>query len=238
MKRDDEDALEEPRQYASSPCYLHELDPLYRGGAGANTTPGDEDATNLKNPADWTSTKSWRQRERRRLLASREKLTDVERGRAAESIITMLRKEFDFDGTDLGFYWPLPGEIDLRPFVSDLWANNTKAALPVIVKKNRPLEFWEWNPQMELETSGIWGIPTPHARKLLRPKILLVPLLGFDRERHRLGHGGGYYDRTLAALTPRPLLIGIGYDLGCLDTIHPQGHDVPMDVVVTECGIF
>jgi 5-formyltetrahydrofolate cyclo-ligase len=65
---------------------------------------------------------------------------------------------------------------------------------------------------------------------------LIVPLLGFDAAGYRLGYGGGYYDRTLAAMAPRPLSIGVGYELGRLDTIHPQAHDIPLDAIVTENG--
>jgi 5-formyltetrahydrofolate cyclo-ligase len=63
-----------------------------------------------------------------------------------------------------------------------------------------------------------------------------VPLVGFDPEGYRLGYGGGYYDRTLAAMSPKPLTIGVGYELGRLETIHPQPHDIPMDVLVTDSG--
>jgi 5-formyltetrahydrofolate cyclo-ligase len=64
-----------------------------------------------------------------------------------------------------------------------------------------------------------------------------VPLLGFDAAGYRLGQGGGYYDRTLANLPQRPLTIGIGYEFGRLETIHPQPHDIPMDAIVTERGV-
>ena len=72
---------------------------------------------------------------------------------------------------------------------------------------------------------------------LLGPTILIVPLLGFDDAGFRLGYGGGYYDRTLAAMQPRPFTVGVGYELGRLPTIYPQPHDIPMDVIVTEAGM-
>lgn len=71
----------------------------------------------------------------------------------------------------------------------------------------------------------------------MRSTALLVPLVGFDADGFRLGYGGGYYDRTLAVLEPKPLTIGIGFELGRLETIHPQPHDVPMDAIVTEAGV-
>ena len=64
-----------------------------------------------------------------------------------------------------------------------------------------------------------------------------MPLVGFDAAGYRLGHGGGYYDRTLATFAQKPLSIGIGYELGRLETIHPRSHDIPMDVIVTESGV-
>jgi hypothetical protein len=83
---------------------------------------------------------------------------------------------------------------------------------------------------------GIWGIPIPAERRIVQPTALLVPLIGFDKAGYRLGYGGGYYDRTLAVMIPKPLTIGVGYALGRLETIHPQPHDIPMDAIVTEEG--
>ena len=71
----------------------------------------------------------------------------------------------------------------------------------------------------------------------MQPTALLVPLVGFDGHHYRLGYGGGYYDRTLAALDPKPLTIGIGCELGRVATIYPQAHDIPMDAIVTEAGV-
>ena len=81
---------------------------------------------------------------------------------------------------------------------------------------------------------GVWGIPAPAEGEWVLPEVLLVPLLGFDGAGYRLGYGGGYYDRTLAAMRTKPLAIGIGYELLRLGTIHPRPHDVPMDLIVTK----
>ncbi len=109
--------------------------------------------------------------------------------------------------------------------------------MPVVVEKNAPLEFWAWDEGTSMCTDRAWGIPTPENRVLVSPSILFVPLLGFDRQGHRLGHGGGYYDRTLAEFARKPLTVGIGYESGRLDSIFPQEHDIPMDVVVTEKAV-
>jgi 5-formyltetrahydrofolate cyclo-ligase len=66
------------------------------------------------------------------------------------------------------------------------------------------------------------------------PEAVLAPLVGFDRQCYRLGNGGGYFDRTLAALAPRPMAIGVGFEFSLIETIHPQSFDIPMDLVVTE----
>ena len=69
------------------------------------------------------------------------------------------------------------------------------------------------------------------------PQAVLAPLVGFDRQCYRLGYGGGYFDRTLAALSPRPLAIGVGFEMSLIETIFPQSFDIPMDVIVTEARI-
>jgi hypothetical protein len=84
---------------------------------------------------------------------------------------------------------------------------------------------------------GVWKIPVPPAGAALRPAVLLAPLLGYDDAGYRLGNGGGYYDRTLAALDSLPLTIGVGYAQGRLASIRPQPHDVPLDAIVTEHGL-
>ena len=83
----------------------------------------------------------------------------------------------------------------------------------------------------------MWDIPVPEKREIVTPAIVLAPVLGFDRECYRLGYGGGYFDRTLAALSPRPLAIGVGFELSLIETIYPQLFDMPMDLIVTEAGL-
>jgi 5,10-methenyltetrahydrofolate synthetase len=85
---------------------------------------------------------------------------------------------------------------------------------------------------------GVYDIPFPKDGAVVQPDALLVALVGFDEQNFRLGYGGGYYDRTLAASDPRPLTIGIGFEFMRLPSIRPLPHDIPMDVVVTEAGLF
>ena len=84
---------------------------------------------------------------------------------------------------------------------------------------------------------GFWNIPVPVAGPEVAPDILLAPVVGFDDAGYRLGHGGGYFDRTLAAREPRPRAIGVGLASARLATIHPQPHDIPMQAIVTEAEV-
>ena len=137
----------------------------------------------------------------------------------------------------IGFYWPFKAEIDARDFVGDLVERGAEAALPVVVEKDRPLEFWRWKPGAAMQR-GVLGIPIPESREPVTPTAALVPLIGYDEAGYRLGYGGGYYDRTLAAFAEKPFAIGIGFSIGRLETIHPQPHDIPLDAIVTEQGMI
>ena len=136
----------------------------------------------------------------------------------------------------LGGYWPFRGEFDPRPLFSWFLEKGGNLALPAVVDKKGPLEYRAWRPGERL-VDGVWGIPTPEERRIVVPAAVLVPLVGFDRSFYRLGYGGGFFDRTLAALEPKPLAIGIGFEALLIETIDPQPYDVPMDLIVTEKGV-
>jgi 5-formyltetrahydrofolate cyclo-ligase len=184
----------------------------------------------------WGDIKRWRKAQRARLIESRRALPLAERARAGEAIAEKLRAavELSVAPCRVGFYWPIRGEPDMRPFVRALLERGFEAALPVVVAKNAPVEFHRWTPSTRLTRQSVWGIPVPAERETVSPDMLLIPLVGVDEARYRLGYGGGYYDRTLASLAPRPLAIGVGYEFTRLPTIYPQPHDIPMDLVVTE----
>jgi 5,10-methenyltetrahydrofolate synthetase len=97
-------------------------------------------------------------------------------------------------------------------------------------------KYRAWRPGENL-VSGVWDIPVPEKREIIIPAMVLAPLVGFDGTSYRLGYGGGYFDRTLAALTPRPFAIGVGFEIQRLETIYPQPFDIPMDLIVTEAGL-
>ncbi len=110
-------------------------------------------------------------------------------------------------------------------------------ALPIVETPGTLLTFRRWSPGMKMER-GHWGIPVPpESSERLTPEICLAPLVGWDAEGYRLGYGGGYFDRMLAALAPRPFVVGVGVQSARLDTVAPQPHDVPLSAIVTEAGV-
>lgn len=186
---------------------------------------------------DAAAVKLWRRAERERLLALRTGAAAGARRDWSRTIETQLDDLLaQGPALRLGVYWPFRAEFDARPLVERLIARGFAAALPVVTDKKGPLEYRSWRPGDPL-IDGVWGIPVPERRDVVVPGAVLAPLVGFDRECYRLGYGGGFFDRTLAALRPRPRAIGVGFELSRIDTIHPQEFDVPMDVIVTEAGI-
>ncbi len=180
----------------------------------------------------------WRKSERGRLIAARMKISLHDRARMASEIATKLDEILD-DVTNriVGVYWPIQGEPDLRFWMERVRERRAVCALPVVVERKAPLVFRTWHPDIPVEQSAA-GIPAPtHGRSVI-PDILIVPVIGFDRACHRLGYGGGYYDRTLASLANQPRVIGVGISEAVLHTIYPQPHDIPMDAIVTEQEII
>ena len=177
----------------------------------------------------------WRRGERERLIALRQGLPVADRRRWSERILDGLVTLLAERPGVLGVYWPFRAEFDPRPVIDWAVAAGREVALPVVVDKKGPLDYRAWRPGEPL-VDGVWNIPVPERGAVVTPVVVLAPLVGFDRASYRLGYGGGYFDRTLAALEPRPLAIGIGFAIQELATIHPQPFDVPMDLIVTETG--
>jgi 5-formyltetrahydrofolate cyclo-ligase len=178
--------------------------------------------------------RAWRRGERQRLLALRSGIPPAERRLRSDRIEAQLRALLsERPGMTLGVYWPFRAEFDPRPLIDWLIAEGSGVALPVVIDKKGPLEYRAWRPGEPL-VDGVWNIPVPEKRDVVIPQAVLAPLVGFDRDCYRLGYGGGYFDRTLAALAPQPLAIGVGFELSQIETIYPQPFDIPMDFVVTE----
>jgi 5-formyltetrahydrofolate cyclo-ligase len=135
------------------------------------------------------------------------------------------------------FCWPIKHEPDVRPLLASWRSADVRAALPVVVAESEALRFREWSPDSRLEADR-YGIPTPSAGEWLTPDLILLPLNGFDGAGYRLGYGGGYFDRTLAALSPRPLAVGVGFEINRVASIRPEAHDQRLDWIITENGAF
>ncbi|MES2931975.1 MAG: 5-formyltetrahydrofolate cyclo-ligase [Pseudomonadota bacterium] len=129
-------------------------------------------------------------------------------------------------------YWPIQGEPDLRPMYAQLSARGIRLALPVVVAKEAPLRFVLYAPGDALVKDGM-GCSVPAVRDdAVLPDAVLIPCVGFNHARYRLGYGGGFYDRTLA-LTPRPLAIGVAHSISRADfAIEP--HDIALDALITD----
>ena len=202
---------------ASSPCLLGELE--RHSGQPAPETAAD--------------VTRWRRVEREWLLAARLALApDYRAAQTAAMIRALEQLTVIGPAATVSLYWPMRAEPDLRPWMAHLCEQGRRVALPVVVERRQPLVFREWRPGARL-AHGIWNIPYPADGAEVVPEVSIAPVVGFDRDCFRLGYGGGYFDRTLAKLQPRPLAIGLGYPSAELATIYPQPHDVPMDWIVT-----
>jgi 5-formyltetrahydrofolate cyclo-ligase len=185
-----------------------------------------------------TALKAWRKSERQRLIAARVATTPEVLDSWRRRMDRTLERSFPgLAGSRLAFCWPIKGEYDARHLARTLRERGALTALPVVVAPRAPLAFREWHPGIAL-AKGPLDIPYPASSQELTPDAVLLPMNGWDAKGYRLGYGGGFFDRTLASLTKRPVVIGVTYELARMDTIHPQEWDIPMDYVVTERGAY
>ena len=182
--------------------------------------------------------RAWRKAERERLIAERERLDPATLDRLRQRIDAHLERSFPgLAAAKVAFCWPMRGEYDARPLAHTLRERGALTALPVVVASGQPLVFHEWHPGVAL-ASGPLGIPYPPSSDPVVPTVALLPLHGWDEAGYRLGHGAGFFDRTLANLPTPPIAIGVGYELARMPTIRPQAWDIPMDWIVTERGVY
>ena len=138
----------------------------------------------------------------------------------------------------IGAYWPIKGEFDALPALYR-WSeadDRRRIGLPVIDRETKQLRFHVWYPGCPMEDDA-YGIPKPKDTESFEPQLLLVPCVGFGPQGLRLGYGGGFYDRTLAALQPRPVTVGVGYAHGFVPWLEAEAHDVPLDAMLTDEGL-
>lgn len=216
-------------ELSSSPCMAEEVE---KGLFDPLASQEDE----------WRAIARWRKLERERLRGERMLLRQDKRATIAEALLAELDAYLESRlggpaGRIISGYWPIKGEPDLRPWLISLIERGAIVALPVVVVPSAPLVFRRWTPETKMER-GNWNIPVPPAEAaVLVPDIALAPLVGWDSRGYRLGYGGGYFDRTLASLSPCPHVIGIGLQSAHIGTIYPQPHDIRLSAIVTEAGV-
>ncbi len=144
-----------------------------------------------------------------------------------------------WQGIAVSSYLPIGSELDTLPLIHWLQDVGAIHGLPVVTAEGAPLTFRQWRPGDPLIDGGFATKCPDGAAPALEPAIILVPLLAFDRAGYRLGYGGGFYDRTLAARRSAGTItaIGLAFSAQEVDTVPRDEHDQPLDAVLTENGI-
>ena len=146
--------------------------------------------------------------------------------------------------TLIGAYWPIKGEFDPLPALHR-WKEDgelleepqrLRIALPVVNREHKTLTFHAWYPGCPMEPDA-YDIPKPKDTELIVPTLLFVPCVGYGAGGYRLGYGGGFYDRTLATLAPKPVTVGLGFTSGFVDDFEPEPHDQPLDAILNDNGV-
>lgn len=178
---------------------------------------------------------------RAKLIAAREALPDrLERAVELQSVLRAWlvgREE-----SSIGAYWPIKGEFDPLPalFRWTEGVDDTESriiGLPVVDKATQSLQFHMWFPGCPMEPDA-YDIPKPKGTPVFRPQMLLLPCLGYGPGGVRLGYGGGFYRRTIASLSPRPLIVGLGYSNGFQPMLRAGPQDMLLDAMLTEDGVM
>ena len=140
------------------------------------------------------------------------------------------------DGKIVSLYWPLQGEPDPRHWLEAILLRGAICALPVVVTKGAPLSFRSWRPGERL-VRGIWEFQCRRQGSMRSP-CRPAAVVGFDQGRFRLGYGGGYFDRTLAALAAKPRVMDSATRAQRSRPSTPLPHDIPMDTIVTDEAVL
>ncbi|WP_225889855.1 5-formyltetrahydrofolate cyclo-ligase [Indioceanicola profundi] len=160
---------------------------------------------------------------------------------AAEALIAHFDQAFPdlAPGTMVSGYWPRTDELDLRPLLRHLAARGMRTCLPVVAGRGWPLLFRLWREGHPLVPGAFKVMEPMQEAPIVRPELVLVPLLAWDRRGMRLGYGAGFYDRTLAALREDgPVLaVGAAYDGQQMDRVPTDPYDQPLDMMLTERGV-
>jgi len=182
-----------------------------------------------------------RDRLRKKLVATRQALSDrLERSVELQNVLRVWlvgRRE-----NSIGAYWPIKGEFDPLPALYR-WTEGAgdgparRIGLPVADRETRSLRFHVWYPGCETELDA-YDIPKPKGTEQFTPQLLVVPCLGFGPGGVRLGYGGGFFERTLSSLQPRPFTVGASFTHGFLPLLRGSAGDLPLDAMLTEDGVM
>lgn len=154
---------------------------------------------------------------------------------AGEHIKALFFESFEYlPQSIVGGYWPMGSELDIKPLLYKLIEKEFSVTLPCITPEG--LMFRLWTPSTPLEKGAFQALEPPLTAPCAIPDVLLVPLLAFDREGHRLGYGQGHFDRFLHL--HKVLTIGIGFKGQEVDQIPRQAHDFSLDTILTEEGVI
>jgi 5-formyltetrahydrofolate cyclo-ligase len=144
----------------------------------------------------------------------------------------------------IGAYWPIKGEFDPLPALHR-WKEDgelldqpqpRRIGLPVVNKETRTMTFHAWYPGCPMEEDA-YGIPKPKDTEVIVPTLVFAPCVGYGPGGFRLGYGGGFYDRMLASLSPKPFSVGLGFGMGFLSELEPEPHDMPLDAILNDYGV-
>jgi 5-formyltetrahydrofolate cyclo-ligase len=175
------------------------------------------------------------------LKSRRARVAPADAAAAARGVSERVSRDLRVEGHGtVAGYWPMGDELDIRPTLAAFHACGRAIALPVVLGRGRPLVFRSWQPGDVLVAGGFGtSVPAPD-RGEISPGLLLVPLLGFDRRGNRLGYGGGFYDRTLAALRAEGPVLAIGFAWAAQedDDLPLEATDQPLDLIVTEAEVI
>ena len=178
---------------------------------------------------------------RKKLIAARQAMPDrLERSVALQSVLRVWlvgKRE-----ASIGAYWPIKGEFDPLPALYR-WTEGApdgvarRIGLPVADRASGALRFHVWYPGCPMELDA-YDISKPKDTDEFAPAVLVVPCLGFGPGGVRLGYGGGFFERTLNSVTPRPVTVGVGFALGFLPMLRTGAQDFPLDAMLTEDGVM
>ena len=143
-----------------------------------------------------------------------------------------------FSLSDWPFFLRLRRDRQVMRFMGEMLDEPAlrRIGLPVVDKLHKTLTFHAWYPGCPMEEDA-YGIPKPKDTEVIVPTLLFVPCVGYGAGGYRLGYGGGFYDRTLATLQPKPFTVGLGFTQGYLDDFEPEPHDVPLDAILNDNGV-